>query len=61
MNPRRRPRIEIGVCTGCRWLPRRARLAQELLTTFPEEFEEVALLLGQDLSYFERPASGGPA
>jgi len=28
------PRVEIEYCTGCRFLPRAAWLAQELLTTF---------------------------
>lgn len=41
------PRIEIVYCTQCRWLPRAAWLAQELLTTFPEELGEVALVPGR--------------
>ena len=44
-----RPRIEIRYCTQCRWLLRAAWMAQELLTTFPEETGEVALV----------PATGG--
>jgi selenoprotein W-related protein len=45
----RRPRVEIRYCARCRFLPRAAWLAQELLTTFAEELGEVALL----------PAEGG--
>jgi len=40
------PRIEIEYCTQCRWLPRAAWLAQELLTTFEAEVGEVALVPG---------------
>ncbi|MEM9193336.1 MAG: Rdx family protein [Myxococcota bacterium] len=29
--------IHIEYCPGCRWLPRAAWIAQELLTTFPRE------------------------
>jgi selenoprotein W-related protein len=39
-------RIEIEYCTGCRWLPRAAWLAQELLTTFESDVGEVALVPG---------------
>ena len=41
-----RPRVEIEYCTQCRWLLRAAWLAQELLTTFEQELEEVALVPG---------------
>jgi selenoprotein W-related protein len=47
--PARRPRLEIVYCRQCRWLPRAAWLAQELLTTFGEELGCVALV----------PATGG--
>ena len=40
------PRIEIEYCTQCRWLLRAAWMAQELLTTFPTELGEVALVPG---------------
>jgi selenoprotein W-related protein len=40
------PRIEIVYCTQCRWLPRAAWLAQELLTTFEPDLGEVALVPG---------------
>ena len=40
------PRIEIEYCTQCRWLLRAGWLAQELLTTFPAELGEVALVPG---------------
>ncbi|QDV55534.1 SelT/SelW/SelH family protein [Rosistilla oblonga] len=36
-------RIVIRYCTGCRWLLRAAWMAQELLTTFEAELDEVAL------------------
>jgi len=42
----RNPRIELLYCTQCRWLLRAAWMAQELLTTFPEEIGEVALAPG---------------
>jgi selenoprotein W-related protein len=41
-----RPRIEIEYCTQCRWLLRAGWTAQELLTTFPAEIGEVALVPG---------------
>lgn len=41
-----KPRVEICYCTQCRWLPRAAWLAQELLTTFESELGEVALIPG---------------
>ncbi len=44
--PTRRPRVEIVYCRQCRWLPRAAWLAQELLTTFAEDLGEVALSPG---------------
>ena len=43
----RAPRLEIVYCTQCRWLLRASWLAQELLTTFPTELGEVALVPGQ--------------
>ncbi len=42
-----KPRVAIEYCTGCRFLPRAAWLAQELLTTFESELEQVALVPGQ--------------
>ncbi|HEY3555996.1 MAG TPA: SelT/SelW/SelH family protein [Kribbella sp.] len=42
----RQPRLEIEYCTQCRWLMRAAWTAQELLTTFPQELGEVALIPG---------------
>jgi selenoprotein W-related protein len=38
------PRVEIHYCPRCRWLLRAAWMAQELLTTFPDELGEVALV-----------------
>ena len=40
-------RIEIEYCTQCRWLPRAAWLAQELLGSFEAELAEVALVPGR--------------
>jgi len=39
-------RVEIEYCTQCRWLLRAAWMAQELLTTFETELNEVALKPG---------------
>ncbi len=36
-------RVKIVYCTQCRWLPRACWMAQELLTTFEQELNEVAL------------------
>jgi len=40
----REPRLEIRFCPGCRWQARACWVAQELLTTFKEDFGEVALM-----------------
>jgi selenoprotein W-related protein len=40
------PRLEITYCTQCRWLLRAGWMAQELLTTFPADLGEVALVPG---------------
>ena len=42
----KRPRVEIEYCTQCRWLLRAGWTAQELLTTFPADLGEVALVPG---------------
>ncbi|MDX8411628.1 MAG: SelT/SelW/SelH family protein [Mariprofundaceae bacterium] len=39
-------RIEIEYCTGCRWLARAAWMAQELLSTFEGEVDELILMPG---------------
>ncbi len=39
-------RVEIVYCRQCRWLLRAAWIAQELLSTFEGELEEVALIPG---------------
>lgn len=39
-------RVKIEYCTQCRWLMRAAWMAQELLTTFEYELDEVALSPG---------------
>ncbi|UII27920.1 SelT/SelW/SelH family protein [Fulvivirga maritima] len=41
-----KPHIQITYCTQCRWLLRAAWIAQELLTTFDTDLEEVALKPG---------------
>lgn len=42
-------RVDIEYCTGCQWLLRAGWIAQELLTTFEQDLEQVAL----------KPGSGG--
>jgi selenoprotein W-related protein len=68
-SPGRRPRVEIEYCTQCRWLPRAAWLAQELLTTFEAEVGEVALVPGRGGVFavrvdgrlvWDRPVNGFP-
>lgn len=39
-------RVQIRYCTQCRWLLRAAWMAQELLTTFEAELNEVSLAPG---------------
>ena len=41
------PRLAITYCRRCRFLPRAAWIAQELLTTFAEELAELALIPGE--------------
>ena len=38
--------IQILYCTQCKWMLRAAWMAQELLTTFENELEEVSLVPG---------------
>jgi selenoprotein W-related protein len=45
--PDGRARVELEYCTQCRWLPRAAWLAQELLGTFEADLTEVALVPGR--------------
>ena len=52
------PRIEIEYCTKCRWLIRAAWMAQELLSTFEEELEGVALVPGTEGGIFEVRLAG---
>lgn len=40
------PRVRILYCPRCRWLPRAAWMAQELLVTFERDLGEVALRPG---------------
>jgi len=60
--------IEIRYCTQCQWLLRAAWLAQELLSSFAEDLERVALLPGTSGVFcitcngqqiWERKADGG--
>ena len=46
-------RVEIEYCVGCRWLLRAAWLAQELLSTFEEDLDEVVLMPGKTGGIFE--------
>ena len=46
-------RVEIEYCVGCRWLLRAAWLAQELLSTFEEDLNEVVLMPGKTGGIFE--------
>ncbi|TDC05114.1 SelT/SelW/SelH family protein [Streptomyces sp. 8K308] len=46
MTPPTRHTLSIEYCTRCRWLPRAAWLAQELLSTFEAELAQVALVPG---------------
>ncbi|MCH4563455.1 MULTISPECIES: SelT/SelW/SelH family protein [Halomonas] len=61
-------RIRIHYCTQCQWLLRSAWYAQELLSTFGEDLEEVALvpshggdfeILLDGVSLWERKRDGG--
>ena len=40
------PKLEIHYCTQCRWMLRAAWMAQELLTTFEQDIDSVALAPG---------------
>ena len=42
----RHNRVEFRYCTQCRWLLRTTWMAQELLTTFDGELDEVSLMPG---------------
>ena len=39
-----KPVLKIKYCPKCRWILRASWIAQELLFTFPEDFESVALM-----------------
>ena len=60
--------IEISYCTQCQWLLRAAWLAQELLSSFADDLERVALVPGtggvfhitcNGQQIWERKADGG--
>ncbi|TCT04179.1 selenoprotein W-related protein [Tepidamorphus gemmatus] len=42
----RRPRVTITYCRQCNWMLRAAWLAQELLSSFPEDLAAVTLVPG---------------
>ena len=44
---RGRRRVVITYCTQCRWMLRATWMAQELLTTFADDLDEVALAPGR--------------
>jgi selenoprotein W-related protein len=46
------PRVEIHYCPRCRWLPRAAWMAQELLGSFTDELGEVALVPSSEAGRF---------
>ena len=50
-------KIEIKYCTKCRWLMRSSWMAQELLTTFEGDLDEVSLQPGEG-GIFEIIANG---
>lgn len=41
-------KVTIKYCTGCRWLIRSTWMAQELLTTFESDIDELTLVPGVD-------------
>ena len=51
-------RIEIEYCTGCRWLTRASWVSQELLQTFEQELEQVALVPGDTGGVFDIRLNG---
>lgn len=59
MSGAAKPRVAITYCARCRFLPRAAWLAQELLTTFAEELGEVALVPGEGGVFQVRVMAGG--
>lgn len=50
-------KIEIKYCSKCRWLMRSTWMAQEILTTFEDEINELSLLPGSG-GIFEITANG---
>ena len=46
MEMNNKKRVEITYCRQCRWLLRASWIAEELLTTFDLEIEEMALVPG---------------
>lgn len=64
-----KPAITIEYCPKCQWLLRAAYTAQELLSTFQDELEQVALkpsevagrftIFSGDQVIFDRKTSGG--
>jgi selenoprotein W-related protein len=53
-----RTRVEIEYCTGCQWLLRAAWMAQELLSTFEADIDELSLVPGSTGGIFEVRLNG---
>ena len=45
-DPAPGPKVRIEYCTLCHWLLRASWMAQELLSTFPQDLSEVTLVPG---------------
>ena len=54
-----KPRVSIAYCTKCRFLARATWIAQELLTTFPDEIGEIALVPGDGGVFQVRVGASG--
>jgi len=49
----KKPKIAISYCPRCNWLLRSAWLAQELLSTFENDLDEVTLKPSEQSGFFE--------
>lgn len=63
-----KPQVSIAYCTQCNWLLRACWMAQELLSTFPQELGSVSLIPGTNAIFeirvgpdliWERKRDGG--
>lgn len=57
-SPDMKPSVEIEYCSGCRWLPRSAWIAQELLTSFESELGAVTLKPSNKAGTFQMRVEG---